>query len=300
MVECVLCGTQVKARIKRLKEHLVGGYGDAIKCPKTTTEIAAAMEAALVKGRRRRVLNLDDDDDGVQVVEVVPSENQVQGQHPSSTQVIWYNYATSKFRDSIQKEAICSEVSASEKKPEEVVEERHSKNGPAQTSVEGRIRTKEERDEVNMHVANFFYESGIPLNAINARSFEIMCEAIGQYGPGYKPPSYHEVRVPLLAKTVEQTNKLKEKHEAGWKQYGCTLMLDGWTDRRGRHLINFLVNSPEGTFFLESVDASSQVHDAPMLADLLQQRIDLIGRDKVVQMVTDNGANYKAACKLLM
>ena len=59
-----------------------------------------------------------------------------------------------------------------------MVEERHSKNGPAQTSVEGRIRTKEERDEVNMHVANFFYESGIPLNAINARSFEIMCEAI--------------------------------------------------------------------------------------------------------------------------
>jgi len=98
----------------------------------------------------------------------------------------------------------------------------------------------------------------------------------------------------LLAKTVEQTNKLKEKHEAAWKQYGCTLMLDGWTDRRVRHLFNFLVNSPEGTFFLESVDASSQVHDA------LQQRIDLIGRDKVVQVVTDNGANYKAACKLLM
>ena len=48
------------------------------------------------------------------------------------------------------------------------------------------------------------------------------------------------------------------------------------------------------------VDESSKVHDAPMLADLLQQRIDLIGRDKVVQLVTDNGANYKAACKLLM
>ena len=186
------------------------------------------------------------------------------------------------------------------KKPEEVVEERHSKNGPAQSSVEGRIRTKEERDEVNMHVANFFYECRIPLNAINSRSLEIMCETIGQYGPGYRPPSYHEARVPLLGKAVEQVNKIKEKHEAAWKQYGCTLMSDGWTDRRDRHLINFLVNSPEGTFFLESVDASSEVHDAPMLADLLQQRIDLIGRDKVVQVVTDNGANYKAACKLLM
>jgi hypothetical protein len=77
-------------------------------------------------------------------------------------------------------------------------------------------------------------------------------------------------------------------------------MSDGWTDRRGRHLINFLVNSPEGTYFLESVDASSEVHDAYMLADLLEKRIEEIGKDKVVQVVTDNGANYKAAGKLLM
>jgi hypothetical protein len=65
-------------------------------------------------------------------------------------------------------------------------------------------------------------------------------------------------------------------------------------------LINVLVNSPEGTYFLKSVDASSEQHDATMLADLLQKRIEAIGKDKVVQIVTDNGANYKAAGKLLM
>jgi hypothetical protein len=96
LVECSLCGGRLNSGIKRLKEHLVGGYGDAVKCPKTTTAIAAEMEAALLKGRRKRALNLDDDDDGVQVVEVVPTENQVQNianasslssgmvQHPSS------------------------------------------------------------------------------------------------------------------------------------------------------------------------------------------------------------------------
>ena len=65
---------------------------------------------------------------------------------------------------------------------------------------------------------------------------------------------------------------------------------------RGRHLINFLVNSPEGTYFLESVDASSEVHSATMLAEMLQEKIE----DNVVQVVTDNGTNYKAACKILM
>jgi hypothetical protein len=77
-------------------------------------------------------------------------------------------------------------------------------------------------------------------------------------------------------------------------------MSDGWTDKRGRHLINFLVNSPEGTYFLESVDASSEVQNVAMLAGLLEERIERIGKDKVVQMITDNGANYKAAGKLLM
>jgi hypothetical protein len=79
---------RVNSRIKRLKEHHVGGYGDAVKCPKTTTAIAVEMEAALVKGRRKRALNLDDDDDddGVQVVEVVPSENLVQNNATASSQ----------------------------------------------------------------------------------------------------------------------------------------------------------------------------------------------------------------------
>ena len=65
-------------------------------------------------------------------------------------------------------------------------------------------------------------------------------------------------------------------------------------------MINFLVNSPEGTYFLESVDASSEVHDAFMLADLLGKKIEEIGKEKVVQVITDNGANYKAAGRILM
>ena len=49
-----------------------------------------------------------------------------------------------------------------------------------------------------------------------------------------------------------------------------------------------------------SVDASSEAHDAMMLADLLQKRTMNIEKDKVVQLVTNNGANYKAAGKLLI
>jgi hypothetical protein len=73
----------------------------------------------------------------------------------------------------------------------------------------------------------------------------------------------------LLEECVKETSAMRKDHELAWKQYGCTLMSDGWTHMRGCHLINFLVNSPAGTYFLESIDASSEAHSATMLADLL-------------------------------
>jgi hypothetical protein len=82
---------------------------------------------------------------------------------------------------------------------------------------------------------------------INFGSWEILLESIGQYGPGYQSPSYHEVRDPLLDRVVNRTTKLRKKHEDAWKEYGFTLMSDGWTNTSHRHLINFLANSPAGS-----------------------------------------------------
>ncbi|KAM0901724.1 hypothetical protein ACQ4PT_019782 [Festuca glaucescens] len=161
-------------------------------------------------------------------------------------------------------------------------------------------QTPEDRHYVCMQWALFFYECGIPFNVASSRQFQIAIEASCQYDSGYKPPSPYELREPLLKDCVKETKELRKQHEVAWKEFGCTLMSDGWSDRRGRHLINFLVNSPEGTYFLESVDASSECQDARMIADLLEKRIDDIGRNYVVQVVTDNGANYKAAGKILM
>lgn len=185
------------------------------------------------------------------------------------------------------------------KPPEEVVRLRHTK-GPHQVSLYKTGKSKEERDFACFYIAKFFYENGIPFNATNSRSYEEMIEAIGQYGHGLKPLSYHEMRESFLEKYKETIKDVRKRHELAWKNYGCTLMSDAWSDKRGHHLINFLVNSPEGTFFLESVNASHLTHDAPMLASLLVKKIEEISEDKVVQVVTDNGSNYKATGRLLM
>jgi hypothetical protein len=121
-----------------------------------------------------------------------------------------------------------------------------------------------------------------------------MLESIGQFGHGYRGPSYHDVRIPWLDRVVDRTTTLRSKHEQAWKEYGCSIISDAWTDTRQRHWINFLANSPVGTFFLASVDASSEVASAELLADLLEKQIDSVGREHVVHIVTDNGSNFRA------
>jgi hypothetical protein len=64
---------------------------------------------------------------------------------------------------------------------EDVVRERHCK-GNTQTTLQR--KSKEAKERTDMYVADFIYECGLPLNVINSMTFEIMLEAVGQYGPG--------------------------------------------------------------------------------------------------------------------
>ncbi|WJX29351.1 hypothetical protein P8452_18003 [Trifolium repens] len=76
-------------------------------------------------------------------------------------------------------------------------------------------------------------------------------------------------------------------------------MTDGWTDTKGRTLINFLVNSPAGTMFVKSVDASAYMKIGQKVYELLDSFVEEVGESNVVQLVTDNGSNYVLAGKHL-
>ena len=73
-------------------------------------------------------------------------------------------------------------------------------------------------------------------------------------------------------------------------------MLDG----KGRTLINFLVHCHRGTMFIKSIDASAYVKDAALLSELMDGFIQDIGVHNIVQIITNNAANYVVAGKMLM
>ncbi|XP_059670861.1 uncharacterized protein LOC132316396 [Cornus florida] len=143
------------------------------------------------------------------------------------------------------------------------------------------------------------YDARIAFNAVKCDSFAEVVEAFGQYSPGMKPPSYYEVRVPLLRKELDNTNALMNDYREEWSKFGCLLMADGWIDKRWRTLLNFLVNSPRGTMFIESIGISSFSNDDEKMFDLLNKFINRIGVANVIQVVTDNESSNKYVGRML-
>lgn len=70
-----------------------------------------------------------------------------------------------------------------------------------------------------------------------------MVDVITICGAGFKAPSESDLRGPILSQMVDDVKKDLDEQRQIWSTKGCTIMTDGWTDRRNRTLLNFLVSS---------------------------------------------------------
>ncbi|XP_039146824.1 uncharacterized protein LOC120284072 [Dioscorea cayenensis subsp. rotundata] len=113
--------------------------------------------------------------------------------------------------------------------------------------------------------------------------------SIGSYGQGLKPPTMYELRSWILEEEVKTTKAFIDEVRKTWTQIGVSILSDGRKDMRGRSLINFLANNPQGTIFLKSIDASNVVKDATMLFKLLDDvMVEDIGEELVIQVITND------------
>ncbi|GKB41699.1 hypothetical protein Tco_0886641 [Tanacetum coccineum] len=147
-------------------------------------------------------------------------------------------------------------------------------NDASQPTIKKAMQSKEKLHDVDLAIAMWFYDSCIPMNACNSPYFQ-------------------------HAMQKKSVSLLINSYRSQWIDSGCTIMSDGWRDIRQRHLINFLVYCPSGISFIKSVDASSIKSNTENLCNLFSEIVEMVGVKNVVQMVFDNGANYKAAGTLL-
>ncbi|KAF7142982.1 hypothetical protein RHSIM_Rhsim05G0095700 [Rhododendron simsii] len=158
---------------------------------------------------------------------------------------------------------------------------------------------KARSEKVDSFLARWVYEARIPFHAIDNNSFAQFCEAVGQFGVGFQPPSQYKLREPLLKAEVERTKKCLKKQEKEWASTGCSIMTDAWSDRKRRSITNLCVNCKEGTTFLSSKETSDESHTGEYIFNYVDKRIEEVGPKNVVQVVTDNASNNMAAAELL-
>ncbi|KAL0317470.1 UNVERIFIED_CONTAM: hypothetical protein Sangu_2161300 [Sesamum angustifolium] len=92
-----------------------------------------------------------------------------------------------------------------------------------------------------------------------------------------------------------------KKIRSSWADTGCSILLDGWTDAKGRHLINILVDSPECTVYLCSFDISDCIENMDAMQSFISKVLVEVGIGSVVQIITySTSAFMKEVGKQLM
>jgi hypothetical protein len=157
---------------------------------------------------------------------------------------------------------------------------------------------KTSREEACRAIARFFYNNLMPLDAVQSDEFITMCDMISRHGVGFKPQSFNEIKGQYLTDEVEFTMEALEEHRAMWKITGCTIMVDE-RDNGYRTMLNLLVNSPKGTFFLKSI-VSPDTEEPEEIFGMMDDIVEEVGEENVVQIVTHGEDYYEAAAEMLM
>ncbi|XP_073122785.1 uncharacterized protein [Henckelia pumila] len=287
---CCFCGKVTNGGIYRHKLHLVGGNRNVKECSKCPEHVKEEIKEFIKKKSNLKnqmndiphlddIVDLEDDED----------EDDLQTKRKGKRPISGSSGLGPTVQGKKSKQAGPIDLYFA-KDVEEIVRQRRAKNKGQYDENKKKLR-----EDAVQKFATWMYDAGIHFNAVKYDSLQPCIDAIGTFGVGMKP----EVRVKYLKKELTNTNLCLKSHEEDHAKYGCTIMADGWTDKKSRSLINFLVNGPKGTVFVESVEASSYSHTADKMYELLKLFVNRIGEKNVVQIVTDNASCNVKADRLL-
>uniref|UniRef100_A0A6N2NC96 BED-type domain-containing protein n=1 Tax=Salix viminalis TaxID=40686 RepID=A0A6N2NC96_SALVM len=278
---CIYCNKRINGGgVTRLKYHLAGIKGEVEACKKVPPEVKWQMkqmvdEMTTEKERRKRIRTDIGNSQSASNDEEI-AEGDIRSQTSRRTTV--QGTSTSGRR---------IPLFAPRTTP------------GSQPSIRSAMATKEMEHNARIAVATWWYDANIPFNSANSYYYQPMLDAVASIGPGFKGPSFHDLRGPLLKDVVHNVHEYILSIKADWRVYGCSIMADGWTNRRNAPIMNFLAYSPRGTVFLKSVDTSGLRKDKETLLEMFDEVVKEVGQENIVQFVSDNEASFKAAGKAL-
>nr|XP_034580677.1 uncharacterized protein LOC117843997 [Setaria viridis] len=145
-------------------------------------------------------------------------------------------------------------------------------------------------------IARIFYTGGIPFNLARNPNYRASYNFVANHGMGgYVPPGTNKLRTTLLQQEKANVERHLEPIKSTWPTKGVPIAADGWTDTQKRSLLNFIAVTESGPMFLKCENTEGQAKTKDYITDLLIDVIEKVGPKNVVQVITDNAANCKAA-----
>ncbi|CAL5405231.1 unnamed protein product [Camellia sinensis] len=148
-----------------------------------------------------------------------------------------------------------------------------------------------DQENAERSIALFFFENKLDFSVARSLSYQLMIDAVGKCGVGFRGPSAEILKTTWLDRIKSEVSLKSKDIEKEWTTTGCTIIAETWADNKSRALINFLVSSPSRTCFHKSVDASAYYKNIKYLADLFDSVIQDFGPENVVQIIVDNTLN---------
>ncbi|WVZ87005.1 hypothetical protein U9M48_033708 [Paspalum notatum var. saurae] len=161
------------------------------------------------------------------------------------------------------------------------------------------VKGKTLRELLGRAWAKACHAVGIPGRKVDDPYFKAAIMETQKQGVGIRIPTAREIDRKYLDENVKEIENEIEKWKKEWDECGVTLMCDSWTDPMRNSVINFLVYSGGTMYFMKSVDATDKIQDHQYLLKEIKAGVMKLGYHNVVQIVTDNGSNYKKACEIL-
>uniref|UniRef100_A0A6N2KJG0 BED-type domain-containing protein n=1 Tax=Salix viminalis TaxID=40686 RepID=A0A6N2KJG0_SALVM len=275
---CIYCNKRINGGgVTRLKYHLAGIKGEVEACKKVPPEVKWQMkqmvdEMTTEKERRKRIRT----DIG-------------NSQSASNDEEI----AEGDIRSQTSRRTTVQNNTSGRRIP--LFAPRTTPG--SQPSIRSAMATKEMEHNARIVVATWWYDANIAFNSANSYYYQPMLDAVASIGPGFKGPSFHDLRGPLLKDVVHNVHEYILSIKADWRVYGCSIMADGWTNRKNAPIVNFLAYSPRGTVFLKSVDTSGLRKDKETLLEMFDEVVKEVGQE-YVQFVSDNELHLRLLGKL--
>ena len=282
--QCNYCG-KVVSGFTRLKYHLAGKRGDVSACGEVPANVKELMKEKIHELERRKlrkgVEKMNPPDLSLKRKSSLQSKNVKQrkvgtiqsagsdgGKHAKNDPVSRVNEIVS-----FSVLSIGSKKASSDKEGEDI---------PV--------------SQAKKCIGRFLYEMGTDFSAATPTSLRRMINGIHScHQVEYEFPSHQELKGCILQDEVKEMLHHVHGIRDTWATTGCSIVVDGWKDEKGRNLMNFLVDCPWGPICLRLCDISTLSDDVHSLVLLFEQVIAEVGVENVVQIVSHSASECMAA-----